>query len=128
MGKFLKYVVAGALLFVALGTVAQEKMQAYYNAHVAFSEGNYDRAAELCKWHYIIIGDNRADELRDKAELCTKLTFEMNTLLAAGQNDDIREKVRAYSSLAYELYRSSEKVGWGYHRREQGLAVRPVTE
>jgi len=126
MSKIWKYMAAVALLFIGLGAFAQDKTQAYYNAHeseilpnaqAAFRDGDYDRAAELCKWHYIIVGDNRADELRDKAERCAKLTLEMNTLLAAGQNDAVREKVRAVLALnpedknAKDVYASIPSTG-----------------
>ena len=108
MSKILNYAVVVALLFVGLGAFAQDKTQAYYNAHeseilpdaqAAFRDGDYDRAAELCKWHYIIVGDNRADELRDKAEQCLKLTVEMNVNLSTGQKKAARETALAILSL-----------------------------
>ena len=52
------------------GVWAQNKTQAYYNSHereilpdarAAFKSGNYARTTELCRWHYIIVGD-RASE------------------------------------------------------------------
>ena len=69
------------LLFVLLSSVsfAQEKTQSYYNTHeseilpdakAAFQRGEYERTIELCKWHYIILGDHKADNLRQQAEKC----------------------------------------------------------
>ena len=81
MYKSLKYVVAVALLFVALGTVAQDKKAAYYNVHASeilpdaqltFRNGDYERTVELRRLHYVIVGDTRADALREKAERCAK--------------------------------------------------------
>lgn len=108
MKKILKYVAAVALLFLGLGAFAQEKTQAYYNTHeseilpdaqVAFREGDYDRTVELCRLHFIIVGDNRADALRDKARECAKLTIEMNAFASADQRDLAREKAQAILAL-----------------------------
>ena len=90
------------------GKKPPEKSGEYYDTHTseilpdaqaAFRDGNYDRAVELCKWHYIIIGDRRADELRDKAEQCSKLTVEMNANLSTGQKEAARETALAILSL-----------------------------
>jgi len=137
-------VAAVALLFVGLGAFAQEKTQAYYNTHeseilpdaqAAFRDGNYDRAEELCKWHYIIVGDNRADELRDKAERCAKLTIEMNAILSTGQKEAAREKAQAILALnpddkkAQELskYDPGSGVINGHEYVDLGLSVKWAT-
>ena len=108
MKKILKYVAAVALLFLGLGAFAQEKTEAYYITHeseilpdaqVAFREGDYDRTVELCRLHFIIVGDNRADALRDKARECAKLTIEMNAFASADQRDLAREKAQAILAL-----------------------------
>lgn len=108
MSKIWKYMAAVALLFIGLGAFAQDKTQAYYSTHdseilpdaqTAFREGNYDRTVELCKWHYIFIGDKRADELRDKAEQCAKLTTEMNAFVSSGQLDLSQERAQAILAL-----------------------------
>ena len=108
MSNILKYVAAVVLLFVGLAAFAQDKTQAYYNTHeseilpdaqVAFSEGNYDRAARLCEWYYINTGKRDADELKGKAERCAKLTIEMNAILSTGQKEAARDKAQAILAL-----------------------------
>ena len=72
---------------------AQEKTQSYYNSHEseilpdagkAFQAGKYERTIELCKWHYIIVGDRSGDALRDKARNCLQLSDEMEQHLVDG--------------------------------------------
>lgn len=72
---------------------AQEKTQAYYNRHEneilpdarsAFKNGDYERTVELCKWHYIIVGDRSAQSLRERAERCAQLSQEMKDSLEKG--------------------------------------------
>lgn len=108
MSKIWKYVATMVLLFVSLAAFAQDKTQAYYNTHeseilpdaqAAFRDGNYDRAVELCKWHYIIVGDSRANALRVKAEQCAKLTTEMNAFVSSGQLDLSKERAQAILAL-----------------------------
>ena len=62
---------------VSLAVFAQVKTQSYYNTHeseilpdarAAFQEGNYERTIELCKLHYIIVGNQDAAQLREMAE------------------------------------------------------------
>lgn len=69
--------------WVSVQSIAQEKTQAYYNSHeteilpdarAAFREGNYDRVVELCRWHYIIVGDTGADALQERAARCAELS------------------------------------------------------
>ena len=69
------------------------------DAQAAFRDGNYDRAAELCRLHYIVVGDSRADALKEKALACAKLTIEMNALASAGQRELAREKAQAILAL-----------------------------
>ena len=136
MGKLLKYLAAVVLLFVGLGAIAQDKTVAYYNTHeseilpdaqAAFRNGDYDRAVELCRLHYAIVGDTRADGLREKAEQCARLAIEMNTLASVGQQTLAQEKAKVILSLnpddkhAQELNIKS-KVGDVY-RDESGNPV-----
>ena len=67
--------------------LGQEKSQSYYNQHPNeilldaqsyFKNGDYGKTISLCKLHYIIVGDSAADALRSKAELCERLTNEIN--------------------------------------------------
>ena len=117
MNKFLKYVAAVALLFIGLGAFAQEKSRAYYDTHeseilpdaqAAFKNGDYDRTVELCRLHYAIVGDNRADALRDIARECVKLAIEMNALASAGQRELAREKAQAILALNPDDKRAQE--------------------
>lgn len=83
---FQRFCIALFLVSLSGSLFAQEKTQAYYNTHereilpdarTAFRNGNYTRAIELCDWHYIILGDNAADSLREKAERCAQLSTKM---------------------------------------------------
>ena len=108
MKQLLKtFLVAGVLFLLPIMLMAQEKTQAYYNRHeteilpdarVAFQRGEYERTVELCKWHYIIVGDRAAEPLRNKAERCAQLSKEMAELQA---NDDLKAaKDKANAILA----------------------------
>lgn len=75
-----------------------DKNQRYYNQHpteilpdakVAFISANYERAEKLCKWYYIIVGNNSADELKDKSSRCAQLSAEMKELRAAGKTEAV---------------------------------------
>ena len=90
MGSFFDRIVV-ALLFVLLSSVlsAQEKTLYYYNsledeilpdADASFQKGDYERTIELCKWHYVIVGNHSADDLRNKAERCASLRDEIRSL------------------------------------------------
>ena len=92
------------LLFFSVALLAQDKTQSYYNQHVneilpdarlAFQAGRYDRTVELCIWHYIIVGDNTADSLRDRAERCNSLSKAMSESYLAGRIDEAREIAEA---------------------------------
>lgn len=81
-------------VFLSFTLYAQEKTQSYYNTHEneilpdaqsAFQRGRYERAKELCLWHYIIVGSHAADNLRDQAERCAMLTKEMESYISAGK-------------------------------------------
>ena len=96
------------LSLISVGVYAQDKTQAYYAQHereilpdaqTAFSEGNYERAAQLCRWHYIIVGDHAADSLRDLAESCQELLEEMNSLILQNENETALEKALALLAL-----------------------------
>ena len=97
------------LLFLAsMSMFAQEKTLQYYNTHeseilpdaqAAFRRGEYERTIELCRWHYIIFGNNTADSLRDKSERCAQLTKEMNDLRSEGNVKDAKMKASAILSL-----------------------------
>lgn len=86
--------------------LGQEKSQAYYNQHPNeilhdaqnyFKKGDYEKTISLCKLHYIIVGDSAADALRSKAELCERLTNEINErteeLRSANPDDPIASKL-----------------------------------
>ena len=97
-----------ALILLPLGLFAQEKTLAYYNSHeseilpdaqTAFRKGDYDRTLELCRWYYIIFGDDSAYALRDKADRCAKLTDEMSQLKDSGNVKEAKLKASAILSL-----------------------------
>jgi hypothetical protein len=94
--------------FLPQALTAQEKTQAYYNRHeneilpdaqAAFKNGNYERTVELCKWHYIIVGDRSAQSLREKAERCAQLSKEMTENQVAGKIKDAKEIAAVILSL-----------------------------
>ena len=67
--------------------LGQEKSLSYYDQHPEeilrdaqgyFKKGDYERTIDLCKYHYIIVGDSAADALLKKAELCERLNNEIN--------------------------------------------------
>lgn len=91
-------------LLLPLCVHAQEKNLAYYNSHetevlpdaqAAFKKGEYERTLELCRWHYIIFGDDSASPLRGKSERCLQLTKEMNELLSAVNVEGAQQIARA---------------------------------
>lgn len=97
-----------AVLFFAPGLYAQEKTQSYYNTHeneilpdarASFQKGNYERAIELCKWHYIIVGTQDANLLRDMAERCAKLSSDMTEYWAAGKTKEAEETAKILLSI-----------------------------
>ena len=90
------------------GAWAQNKTQAYYNSHeeeilpdarTAFKNGRYDRAVELCRLHYIIVGDQRSDALLDQARRCGEFVRQMNDLKNQGKTDDAKAIARQILSL-----------------------------
>ena len=94
---FFAIVLLGMVSQIASG---QNKSQAYYNSHEreilpdaqsAFQSGDYDRTVELCRWHYIIVGDNRADSLRDRARRCSALSRQMADLKNQGKMSEAKE-------------------------------------
>ena len=97
-----------ALILLPLGLFAQEKTLAYYNSHeseilpdaqAAFRKGDYERTLELCRWHYIIFGDDSAYVLRDQADRCSKLADEMTRLKEEGKVKEAKLKASALLSL-----------------------------
>ena len=99
-----------ALFLVGVSTLsvtAQEKSLMYYDSHeneilpdaqVAFRNGKYDRATQLCEWHSTIVGDGRETSLHEKSKRCAGLIKEMKEQLEAG---DIKEaKLKASSLLS----------------------------
>ncbi len=97
-----------SMCLVSLGIFAQEKTLQYYNTHESeilpdaresFRRGDYDRTIELCKWHYIISGNNLAASLREKSERCAQLLDEMNELRAEGNIKEAKEKAQAILSI-----------------------------
>ena len=88
--------------------LAQEKTQAYYNTHeseilpdarTAFQRGNYERAVELCRWHYIIVGNQDAESLRNMAERCARLSEEMVNQKIAGKMKEAEEAANTLLSI-----------------------------
>ena len=87
---------------------AQEKTQAYYSTHEneifqdaqsSFNKGDYERAAELCKWHYIIVGNNDANSLRERAERCVEISKDITALNVEGKVDEALEAARNLLSI-----------------------------
>lgn len=90
------------------GAWAQNKTQAYYNSHeseilpdaqTAFKNGDYDRAVELCRWHWIIVGDHQADAIRDMAERCGQISQRMTTLKNEGKTAEAKEVAQALLAI-----------------------------
>ncbi len=99
--RILNVSLALVLAFVSSALLAQEKSQSYYYTHdteilpdarKAFSEGNYERAVVLCTWHYIIVGDNAANDVLEKAERCNQLLKELGDLTAEGKEEQAHNK------------------------------------
>lgn len=98
-----------SLCLVSLGLFAQEKTLQYYNTHekeilpdaqAAFRKGDYSRTMELCRWHYIIFGDDATVEsLRDKSERCAQLSMEMNAFRSDGNVKDAKQKATVILSI-----------------------------
>lgn len=91
------------LFFFATSNLAQDKSRAYYFSHdkeiipgaqTAFREGKYELAVELCRMHYIISGDSRADALRAQSDSCLSLTGEMQVAYSSGQLEVAKRKAR----------------------------------
>lgn len=87
--------------FISGSLLAQEKTLQYYNSHekellpdaqTSFQKGEYDRAMELCRWHYIILGDDpTANSLREKSERCDQLSKEMNASRSNGKIEEAKK-------------------------------------
>lgn len=86
-----KRMIVFSLVLIVNGMVSvllgQEKSLSYYDQHPEeilrdaqdyFKKGDYERTIDLCKYHYIIVGDSAADVLLKKAELCERLNKEIN--------------------------------------------------
>ena len=107
--SFLRTVCIVILLGMAIqGAWAQNKTQAYYNSHereilpdarTAFKNGDYVRTVELCRWHYIIVGDRAADALRDQAERCDQHARRMSALKAEGRIGEAKAVAQALLSI-----------------------------
>ena len=98
----------GLLLLLPVSLLAQGKTQAYYNSHeneilpdaqAAFRDGDYDRTVVLCRWHYIIVGDRAAEQLRETAEQCAQLAAEMGSLREQGKTEEAVEIARTLLSI-----------------------------
>ena len=106
---FLRLLFVSVLVALAYtGAWAQNKTQAYYNSHEreilpdareAFKNGNYDRTVELCRWHYIIVGDRAADALRDQAERCGQLSQRMASLKSEGKTAEAKMTAQTLLSI-----------------------------
>lgn len=92
-----------------LGLSAQDKTLQYYNTHeneilpdarTAYRKGDYERTLELCRWHYIIFGDNTTvDSLREKSERCAVLSKEMNGFRSDGNVKEAKQKATVILSI-----------------------------
>lgn len=98
--SILSFCVSVMLALSSCLVFAQEKTLSYYYQHendilpdaqAAFQRGNYERTIELCKWNYIILGDNTADSLRERAERCSQLYNEMVSLMTNGKREEAGE-------------------------------------
>lgn len=103
-----RLLVALLLASFSFAMFAQEKTQSYYLTHeseilpdaqASFKQGNYDRAVELCVWHYIIVGTQAAESLRTNAEKCAALARELAGHRAAGRDKEAEESARALVAL-----------------------------
>jgi hypothetical protein len=104
-----RIIVSLVFSLVTLGLSAQEKTLQYYNTHeneilpdarTAFRTGDYDRTLELCRWHYIIFGDNSTVEsLREKSERCAVLSKEMNAFRSEGNVKEAKQKATVILSI-----------------------------
>ena len=106
--RILLIVISLISCFFSMALYAQEKTQPYYNSHEteilpdakkAFQAGKYERAEELCRWHYIIVGDRSADSLRDMARRCLRLSDEMKDYLMNGDLKAAKESATALLAL-----------------------------
>ena len=97
-----------AVLFFAPSLYAQEKTQSYYSTHeseilpdarASFQKGNYERAAELCRWHYIIVGSKDASLLQDMATRCAQLSSDMAEYWAAGKIKEAEDAAKILLSI-----------------------------
>ena len=87
---------------------AQEKRLIYYNTHeaeilpdarAAFRNGDYERAVQLCEWHYIIVGNKDAELLRERAERCDRFSQTLGELRNDGKIEDARENAELILSI-----------------------------
>ena len=143
--QFVFLLISFMMSFLSPALYAQEKTQAYYNTHEteilpdaqeAFLNGNYVRAEELCRWHYIIVGDRAADEMRNKALRCIQLSEELHAhlnvedlgaakrvaeeLLTLNQNDAEAMKVLAVNT---SIQNDSEPVNQNEVEAEDEVEV-----
>lgn len=143
MKQFLRITLM-VLMLTLIGTIAwaQDKSQAYYNTHEteilpdaqkAFQSGNYERAVELCKWHYVMVGDSRANALREKAAKCAKLSVEMAALKADRNMEEALIKAQQLLALnpddadAKAIVNISSHSENGYEWVDLGLSVKWAT-
>lgn len=95
----------------------QEKSLSYYNQHPDeilrdaqsfFKKGDYEKTISLCQYHYIIVGDSAAEDLRSKAELCERLTNEINErterLRSANPDDPLASKLYPAKSVLDSIH------------------------
>jgi hypothetical protein len=116
-----KRILVFSLVLLVNGMVSvllgQEKSLSYYDQHPEeilrdaqgyFRKGNYERTIDLCKYHYIIVGDSSADALQKKAELCERLTKEINEkteeLQSANPEDPLVLKLNPVESVLDSIH------------------------
>lgn len=132
------------LFFSCTAIGAQEKAQSYYFTHekeilpaaqASFRKGQYERTVELCRLHYILLGNFNADELREKAEECQRLTGEMNASLSAGRLEAAEEKAGEILAVnpddpaaqRVRAYKSTRGTADGHAWVDLGLSVKWAT-
>ena len=116
-----KSIIGFSLVLLVNGMVSvmfgQDKSLSYYDQHPEeilrdaqsyFKKGDYERTIDLCKYHYIIVGDSAADALLRKAELCERLTKEINEkkeeLRSANPEDPLVLKLNPVESDLDSIY------------------------
>lgn len=113
--KFVSFVIVVFIDCIIVNAQDRKTLAYYYNnpteiisdAQLAFREGEYQRAEEICICQFIIVGDTKADDLRAKALKCGKLLDEMNKLMASNQTEAARAIAQAILEINPNDYNAS---------------------